>query len=79
MVSHLLFCFSLNYSFINPSSSSTIPATAPETDDATTTTVIITINKINAKNVNKNPSGVIPLPQPFIPDISFHANNISIA
>ena len=54
-----------------PSSSSTIPATAPETDDATTTTVIITINKINAKNVNINPSDVIPLPQPFIPDISF--------
>ena len=43
----------------SPSSSSTTAATVDEIVDATVITTMIQIKIINAKNANKNPSGVI--------------------
>jgi len=52
---------SKTYYSSSPSSSSTIAATVDEMVDATVITTIIQIKTINAKNANKNPSGVIIL------------------
>ena len=65
-----------NYSS-SPSSSSTNPATTVVREDTTAITTIKTINKINPKNVNKNPSGVIPYPNLSF-EIFSYANNINI-
>ena len=52
---------SKTYYSSSPSSSSTTAATVDEIVDATVITTIIQIKTMNAKNANKNPSGVIML------------------